>query len=192
MADTWPEVRRRAALALGGRCTRTGPATALFTAVATDKDLDVRLDALTALVQCRATGIRELLPQTWDSDKQPIQLREHAVGQVVALGDKQLAAQLVGKFTRWRSQALESHEAMALAQRAAATIGQLDPPGAAKALVDALDDSAFPEIVSAAALALGALGPACPATAKAKLTVLARSDDQSAAAARMGAAKCGR
>jgi hypothetical protein len=192
MADGWPEIRRRAANALGVRCQRPGPARALFEAVGKDRDLDVRIDSLTALVQCHATGIRDLLAQTWDSSKQPLQLREHAIGQVVALGDKQLATTLVGKFTRWRGQAIESKEAMVLAQRAAATIGQLNPPGAAQALMAALDDSAFPEIVSAAALGLGALGPACPAAAKAKLTLISRSDDQSAVAAKRAAAQCGR
>jgi len=192
MADSWPEIRRRAATALGSRCQRPGPATVLFEAVGKDRDLEVRGDALTALVQCQATGIRELLPLTWDSPKQPIALRQRAIGLVVMLEDKQLAATLVGKFTRWRGQALESKEAMLLAQSAAATIGQLGPPGAAQALIDALDDSAFPEIVSSAALALGALGPACPATAKAKLTALSRSDDQAAIAAKRAAAQCGR
>ncbi|MEO8704850.1 MAG: HEAT repeat domain-containing protein [Kofleriaceae bacterium] len=192
MADNWPEIRRRAATALGARCQRLGPARALFEAVGVDRDLAVRSDSLTALVQCQAAGIRELLAQTWDNAKQPLELRRHAVGLVVALGDKQLAGTLVRKFTRWRGEAIESKDALMLAQSAAATIGQMRVAGAAEALTSALEDSAFPEIVSAAALALGALGPACPAVAKAKLTALARSDDQSALAARRAAAQCGR
>ena len=192
MTDAWPEVRRRAASGLGTRCGRLAPARALFEAVGTDRDLDVRNDSLTALVQCRAAGIRELLAQTWDSAKQPIQLRQHAIDLVVSLEDHQLAEALVRKFTRWRGQAIESAEAMLLAQSAAAAIGRLAPAGAAQALTAALDDSAFPEIVSAAALALGALGPACPAVAKAKLTALARADDQSSIVAKRAAAQCGR
>jgi hypothetical protein len=125
---------------------------------------------------------------TW----QPLPVREHAIGQVVALGDKQLATQLCKRFTDWRGQAIESKEALVLAQRAAATIGTLAPACAAPSLMAGLDDSAFPEIVSASALALGELGPACPAAAKTKLAALSRSEDQSTMAAKRGVAKCGR
>ncbi|MBA3540613.1 MAG: hypothetical protein H0T79_13465 [Deltaproteobacteria bacterium] len=45
--------------------------------------------------------------------------------------------------------------------------------------------------MSAAALALGALGPACPPAAKAKLIALAREDETLAVAARRAAAQCG-
>ena len=194
--DTWPEVRRRAAAALGARCQRPEPARALTDAIAKDRALDVRIDALTALVQCKAAGIRELLARTWDDGKAPIELRKQAVDLVVSLGDSQLAAalaaQLVGKLGRWRGEAITSAPALALAQSAAAAIGRMAPPGAAQALLSALDDSAFPEIVSAAALALGALGPACPPAAKTKLTLLARSADQAAIAAKRAAAQCGR
>jgi len=190
--DSWPEIRRRAASTLGARCQRPGPARALGDAVAKDRAIDVRVDALTALVQCRATGIDQLLAKTWDDNKSPIELRTQAVGLAVVLGDPKLGALLVGRFTRWRGAAIESAEALALAQSAAASIARLQAPGAAQALIAALDDSAFPEIVSAAALALGALGPACPPSAKAKLNILARSDDQTAVAAKRAAAQCGR
>lgn len=191
-ADSWPEIRRRAASTLGGRCQRIGPATALATAVAKDKHIDVRVDALTALVQCRAAGIDQLLVKTWDDGDAPIELRTQAVGLAVVLGDPRLGAVLVGKFSRWRGAAIESAEALALAQRAAAAIAMLNAPGAATALIAALDDSAFPEIVTAAALALGALGPNCPASAKAKLSLIARSDEQAAVAAKRAAAQCGK
>ncbi|MBA3451985.1 MAG: HEAT repeat domain-containing protein [Deltaproteobacteria bacterium] len=190
--DSWPEIRRRAASTLGARCQRIGPAKALGDAVAKDKHIDVRVDSLTALVQCRASGIDQLLAKTWDDSKAPIELRAQAVSLAVVLGDPKLGAMLVGKFTRWRGAAIESAEALALAQSAAASIARLNAPGAAQALIGALDDSAFPEIVSAAALALGALGPACPPAAKAKLNAIARSDEQSAVAAKRAAAQCGR
>jgi hypothetical protein len=190
--DAWPEVRRRAAAALGVRCQRPGPAGALAGAVAGDEVLDVRIDALTALVQCKAPGVRELLARTWDDGKAPLPLRRQAVDLVAALGDPQLAAALVGKLGRWRGEAIASAPALALAQSAAAAIGRTAPPGAAQALIAALDDSAFPELVSAAALALGALGPACPPAAKTKLAILARSGDQAAMAARRASLQCGR
>ena len=190
--DTWPEVRRRAATALGARCQRPGPAHALGDAVLHDRDLGVRGDALGALVQCHAAGTAELLAQIWDDARAPIELRSRAVLEAVALGDAKVAAELVGKFTRWRGEAISSAAALALAQSAAASIGRLAAPGAARALIDALDDTAFPEIVQAAALGLGALGPACPPAAKAKLTALARQDERSTLAARRAAAQCGR
>jgi len=99
---------------------------------------------------------------------------------------------LVGKFATWRGAALESAEALALAQVAAATIARLNAPGAADVLIAALDDSAFPEIVGAAAQALGALGTSCPPAAKAKLTAIGASDEQSAPQAKRAAAQCGR
>ncbi|MBA2543073.1 MAG: hypothetical protein H0V17_25755 [Deltaproteobacteria bacterium] len=190
MVDRWPEVRRRAATALGSRCQRVGPAKVLFETVSKDKDLDVRGDAMLGLVSCKANGVEGLLPFVWNSAKHPLPLRERAIGLVVPLGDMKLATTLVGQFRRWRGQALESREAMALAQAAAATLGLMKPPGAADALIDALDDLAFPELVSAAALALGELGPACPARARAKLAALAKTDDQSAIAAKRAVSRC--
>lgn len=190
--DDWPEVRRRAAQALGARCRRPGPATALGDALDHDPDVGVRGDALSALVQCRAPGTAERLARVWDDARLPIELRSRAVLEAVPLGDPKLAAALISRFTRWRGEAVSSAAALELAQSAAAAIGRLKPPGAADALIDALDDTAFPEIVQAAALGLGALGPACPAAAKARLTELARSDTPSAVAARRAAAQCGR
>jgi hypothetical protein len=191
-ADGWPEVRRRAAAALGSRCQRPGPAAALGDAVDRDRDVRVRGDALSALVQCRAPGTAERLARIWDDSKAPLELRSRAVLEAAALGDRALAAALVGRFTRWRGEALESVEALALAQSAAASISRLGAPGAARALADALDDTAFPEIVQAAALGLGALGAACPPEARAKLQSLARTEGQTAIAAKRAAAQCGR
>jgi hypothetical protein len=191
-ADGWPEIRRRAAAALGSRCQRPGPAAALGDAVDRDRDVRVRGDALSALVQCRAPGTAERLARIWDDGKAPLELRSRAVLEAAALGDRALAAALVGRFTRWRGEALESVAALALAQSAAAAISRLGAPGAARALADALDDTAFPEIVQAAALGLGALGAACPPEAKAKLQSLARTDGQTAIAAKRAAAQCGR
>jgi hypothetical protein len=190
--DTWPEVRRRAATALGARCQRPDPARALGDAVDRDPDLGVRSDALSALVACRAPGTAERLARIWDDPQAPLDLRSRAVLEAVALGDPRLATVLVARFARWRGEAIASTEALTLAQSAAASIGRLGAPGAARALTDALDDAAFPEIVQAAALGLGALGPACPAAAKRKLVALARSDDRAAVAAKRAAARCGR
>lgn len=176
--DTWPEVRRNAAQALGARCARPGPAAALVDAVNKDADIAVRTDALAGLVECRAPGIAELLAKLWSDGKAPLELRGRAVDLVANLGDRALATKLVATFTRWRGAAIESEEALALAQRAAYALGRTSPPGAAEALVAALDDSAFPEIVGSAATALGLLGPACPATAKKRLQDLAGSDDE--------------
>jgi hypothetical protein len=178
---------------LGARCSRPGPARALDDAVHRDPVLTVRSDALGALVECKATIASDLLAKTWDNQKQPIELRQHAIDLAVELGDRTLGATLVGKFAQWRGAALESAEALALAQNAAYAIGRLAPAGASDALVGALDDGAFPEIVAAAATGLGLLGPACPAAAKPKLRVLAHSDDQQIQlAAGHAAALCGK
>ena len=191
--DHWPEVRRRAADALATRCTRSGPATALAATVGHDDDPHVRVAALAALVQCKAPGTSALLVALWDDDKAPLEVRGAAIDQVVALEDAALAARLVGKFTQWRGAAIESKEALELAQHAAAAIGRTRAPNAAAALAAGLEDGAFPEIVTAAALGLGALGPQCPPSAKQRLGVLARDENNDiAVAARRAAAQCGR
>lgn len=192
-SDTWPDVRRSAAQVLGERCTRPGPAAALGDAVTRDPDLNVRGDALAGLVQCKATGTSALLAKLWDDGKAPLELRRRAVDLTSQLGDRALAGRLVGKFTQWRGGAIESEAALALAQNAAYAIGATGAPGAAEALIAALDDSAFPEIVAAAATGLGLLGPACPAAALKKLQPLRDSDEQQVQiAARRAASVCGK
>jgi hypothetical protein len=120
-------------------------------------------------------------------------LRQRAVDLSVALGDGGLAAQLVARFATWRGAALSSADALALAQNAAYAIGRLAPPGAREALEAGLGEEAFPEIVSAAATGLGLLGPACPATTRAKLKKLAHSEErQISVAAARAAAVCGK
>ncbi len=191
-SDFWPEVRRRAAQVLGTRCTRPGPARSLADAIGRDHDLQVRSDALAALVECRAPGIAELLAKIWDDRRIAVELRQRAVDLAVTLNDRALGEKLVAKLPAWRGAALESEDALALAQNAAYALGKLAPPGAADALLDALDDSAYPEIVAAAATGLGLMGPACPRTAVPKLRLLAHSDErQVQAAAARAAAVCG-
>ncbi len=192
-SDTWPEVRARAAQMLGARCSRPGPARSLDDAVHRDPELAVRGDALAGLVECKAAGAADLLWKTWDNRKQPIELRQRAIDLAVELGDAGLAAKLVARFGQWRGAALESEDALALAQNAAYAVGRLAPPGAAEALAAALDDGAFPEIVAAAATGLGLMGHACPATARVRLRTLAHSDDQQIRlAAAHAAALCGK
>ena len=192
-SDTWPEVRRSAAQVLGERCTRPGPAAALGDAVARDPDLNVRGDALAAVVQCKAPQAAALLAKLWDDGKAPLELRRRAVDLTSQLGDRTLAGKLVGKFIQWRGAAIESEAALALAQSAAYAIGAAGAPGAAEALSAALDDSAFPEIVAAAATGLGLLGPGCPPAALKKLQGLRDSDEQQVQiAARRAASVCGK
>ena len=191
--DTWPEVRRFAAQTLATRCTRPGPARALADSLKRDKDLGVRGDALASLVECKAEGTADILAKLWDDGSAPLSLRQRAVDLTVTLGDRTLATQLVGKLARWRAAAIESEQALALAQNAAYAIGRLNPPGAAEGLTAALGDNSFPEIVAAAATGLGLLGPACPASVKPKLEFLANTDEeQVSTAARRAAAQCGK
>ena len=190
--DHWEDVRVRAAQALGGRCRRPGPAALLTTAVGADPAVGVRAEALVALVQCRAAGVAALLAHTWDDAKAPLVLRSRAIGLAIVLGDAALGARLVGELATWRAAAIESAPALALAVQAANAIGRLGPPGADAALMDALDDAAFPEIVGAAATGLGSLGPTCSPAAKTKLGLLARSDDLQVATPARGAERvCG-
>ncbi len=140
VSDTWPEVRARAAQMLGARCSRPGPATSLADSVHRDPEVAVRNDALSALAECRATGAGDLLAKTWDNQKQPLELRQHAVDLTVELADRTTAVKLLAKFRLWQGAALESTEALALTQSAAYAIGRLAPPGAGDALLAGLDD----------------------------------------------------
>jgi hypothetical protein len=177
-SDTWPDVRARAAVMLGARCSRPGPAKALDDSVHRDPELIVRSDALGALVECRAAGSADLLWKTWENKKQPIELRQKAIDLAVELGDRGLAQKLLARFEQWRSASLESTDALALVQNAAYAIGRLAPQGAGDVLIGALDDGAFPEIVAAAATGLGLMGAQCPAAARDKLRALSRSEEQ--------------
>jgi HEAT repeats len=191
-SDGWPIVRRAAAAALGQRCQRPEPATALDRAVTTDADLDVRQDALLGLVTCRAPGIAERLVGLWSSGEPPLPVKSRAVTLAVLLGEPRLGRELARSLARWRSEAFSDAESLQLAVIAAAALGRLGGPDAAPALLAALDDTAYPEIVAAAAAGLGALGQACPAEARAKLSPLTRSDERSIAlSARRALALCG-
>ena len=176
--DTWPEVRRYAAQVLGGRCQRPGPAAALADSVARDPEVNVRGDALGALVECKAPSAPGLLAKMWDDSKAPMELRQRAVDLTVVLADRTLAQKLVAKYKQWRSAAIESAAALQLAQNAAYAIGRLRAGGAAEALAAALDDSAFPELVSSGAAGLGLLGSECPKSVVPKLRQLTKSDEQ--------------
>jgi hypothetical protein len=192
VSDTWPEVRRRAAQVLGGRCQRPGPAHSLVESIARDPDAATRGDALAALVECKAPGTAELLAKVWASTAAPLELRQRAVELAVQLGDRALADRLVTQLDNWRAAALDSEDALALTQSAAYAVGRLAPPRAADVLIAALDDIAYPEIVAAAATGLGLMGPSCPRTAIPKLRQLAHSDErQIQAAAARAAAVCG-
>lgn len=193
--DTWSDVRRRAASSLGVRCQRPGPRAALLDAIFKDASTEVRADALAAVVQCRAQGVTEILAKVWDDTKAPIDLRTRAVALAAVLGDTKLGATLVGKFTRWRGAAISAGDdgeaALSLAVSAAPVIAILDAPGAVDALADALYDEAFPEIISAAATALGKLGAKCPASAKAKLIEIGKAGGDAARAAELAVNGCG-
>ena len=107
-------------------------------------------------------------------------------------------SQTLAAFTRWRGEAIQSAPALELVQGAAIALGGLSAapstadPAVTAALLSALDDSAFPEIVSSAALGLGAMSKNCTAAAKAKLLTIARSNSQAATSARHAAGICGR
>lgn len=191
-ADRWPELRRAAAAALAQRCQRPAPAAALARSVESDADVDVRQDALVALVTCASPGIAERLVRTWDSSKVPRPLRERAISLAVMLADRQLTPPLIRSLTRWRAEAFSDETSLRLAVLAASALGRLGGPDVAPALLAALEDGAYPELVAAAASGLGALGPACPPAARTKLLPLARSDErQISLAAKRALARCG-
>jgi hypothetical protein len=164
-ADAWTDVRQRAAEALAPRCQHPDPAARLTERALEDTADAVRTAALAALVGCRAPGIGPLLLRVATDTAAPLRARTSAIGLIPALGDHTLHAPLSKAFAGWRRGALDLADALPLAVRAAASIGKLGAPGAGDVLIDALADGAVPELVAAAALGLGELGPACPARA---------------------------
>ena len=191
--DAWPELRRAAASALGVRCQRKGPRDALETALERDRDLAVRIDALTALVTCKADGIAARLLRIADDGKREPDLRDRAVALYGQLGPPGATAVLLERLDRWRGQAFSDESALRLAVRAVTALGVLGDARAASALLSAARDGAFPELQAAAATALGALGPACPKDALPLLRQLAQSEQRGVSIAARGAMKtCGR
>ncbi len=188
--DSWPELRRGAASALGLACQRTGPRTALETATGRDPDVDVRIDALTALVSCRAPGIADRLLQVADDGKAPLPLRDRAIALYAGLPGE--VGAVLTRFERWRGQAFSDATALRLAVRAAGALGELGDRRAAAPLFDAAQDAAFPELQAAAVTALGMLGPQCPKQAVPLLRSLAQSEERGVALAARGAiGRCG-
>ncbi len=202
--DAWPELRRAAASALGLRCDRRGPRDGLDGALAADADLDVRVDALTALVTCRSAGIAARLLRLADDSKAELALRDRAValyGQLHTPGTAGAAAvvpaaatdALLDRLDRWRGQAFSDPAALRLAIRAATALGALGDRRAAGPLLAVARDGAFPELQAAAVAALGALGRGCPRDAITLLRALAQSEQRGVALAARGALeRCGR
>lgn len=187
--DAWPELRRAAASALGVRCQRRGPRDALDAALERDADLAVRVDALTALVACKADGIAARLLRLADDGKREPDLRDRAIALYGQLGPPGATAALLERLDRWRGQAFSDESALRLAVRATTALGVLGDGKAASALLSAARDGAFPELQAAAATALGALGPACPRDAIPLLRSLAQSEQRSVSIAARGAMK---
>lgn len=189
--DGWPELRRAAAAALAARCKRPAPASALERALDGDRDVDVRQESLLALVTCATPGIAARLVRLWNG-REPLSLRARAVSLAVVLADPALAPELARSLRSWRSEAFSDEHALHLATRAAEALGRLGGPSAAPALLAALEDLAYPELVAAAANGLGLLGAACPAEAAARLSELTRSPERAIAlAARRALPRCG-
>jgi len=187
--DAWPALRQAAAAGLGLRCARPAPAAALIAAVGADAHVPVRVEAVAALGQCPSRAIDGQLVAWIDDGKQPLPVRDRALA---AYGERPDAeAAVLTRFTAWRGQAFSDDVALRLAIRAATVLGARGAAAAGPALVAAARDTAFPELAAAAARALGALGPACPADAPAVLRGLVGADDQMLAlAARAAVTQC--
>ncbi|MEZ4367174.1 MAG: hypothetical protein R2939_12955 [Kofleriaceae bacterium] len=190
--EAWPEIRRGAASALGARCDAPDPAARLAQAVDRDPDVTVAGAALASLVQCRADGVARRLIDVAADGERALPLRVRALELVPALGDRAVVLPSLLDLVRgWRRSAFEARAARELARRGLIALGRLGGDGVADELIAALGDGAAPEIAAAAAIGLGAMGPACPATAAALLADLSTSGSpEVAAAARSALPRC--
>jgi hypothetical protein len=163
--DRWSEVRRAAAIALGGRCDHHGAIAALRTTIAADRHPGVRSDALDAFAACRPADLGAVLIALAGGEG-PLPVRIRAIDLVATSRAPRLTAQLIRLFEQWRSAAFDDERAIQLVQAAAVALGRTRDPAVASALVDALADDAIPEIAAAAATGLGELREACPEVAR--------------------------
>ncbi len=159
-SDRWAIVRRAAAAGLGARCDRGAPRAALLAASKREtEDADVRRNALSGLVQCRAEGIGSLLIAIAAGRAQPFDVRTHALRLVGQLGDRAMAPALIEQFTALRKRAWSNEESARLAATAAGAMCKLGDRAAIAPLTDAARDSTFPDVQAAALVALGCFCP---------------------------------
>lgn len=193
--DTWASVRRAAAHALAVNCGNAA-VPALRSALEHDANVGVQLDVLDALVACDANASTAVLASTWSNAKRSTEVRERAV----ALGARQptLIARLRQQLRTWRAATSDADaHALRLAQKATVELGRAGATMAAHRpairadLLDALGDSAYPEIVAAAITGLSELGELCGGNYTATLAKYVRSEDQAVAlAAKQAIARC--
>jgi len=175
-SDPWPAARLAAATALGLRCSRSGPADALFAALDEDPDSSLRISAMTSLVQCRDRRIGARLVSLSRDQSVRMRVRIAAAGLVGKLGDASLVDEAIRTFRLAVDEALGNEYAIRLAEAAAASLGQLGSPDAADILLAVARDQTFPQIQVAAIRALGDL---CVERAVEPLRILERSGERS-------------
>jgi len=194
-SDSWALVRRAAARTLAVNCGNAA-VPALRSAIERDTNVEVQLDALDALVACDASAAEAVVIATWSNTSRSAELRERAV----ALGARQpkLIARLRQQLRAWRAATSDADaQALRLAQKAAVELGRAGATMPAHRaairtdLLDALGDSAYPEIVAAAITGLAELGELCGPANNAILAKYLRSDDQMVVlAAKQAIARC--
>ena len=195
--DAWPMVRRAAVQAMTVNCGNAA-SPSLRNAVAHDTDLNVQLDALDGVLACDRSAVAPLLVSIWRDAKQPAALREHAINLGAAIPT--LIPQLRRQLRVWRAATSDADaEALRLAQKAAVELGRAGATMAEQRsaieadLLDALGDSAYPEIVAAAITGLAELGASCAPPINAMLRKYVQSDDRMVVlAARQALSRCAR
>jgi hypothetical protein len=186
--EAWPELRREATGGLQAHCKKAPVAEALLDRVLRDLDADVARTALVGLQKCEGKKLFPLLSELVDDDKRPLDLRLHAarsLGQGVTAAQ---AAAVVGRFQRFRRQALAKADAAQVASALTVSLADIGTPKAIEALERTAADPAFPQLQAAA---LSALAPACRASSKGLFRRLARSQDPGVSlAARRALSSC--
>ncbi|MBP9086599.1 MAG: hypothetical protein KBG15_10810 [Kofleriaceae bacterium] len=195
--DTWPMVRRAAVHAMTANCGNAA-SPSLRNAVAHDTDLNVQLATLEGLASCDPIAIAPLLVTVWRDAKQPTALREYAITLGATLPT--LIPQLRRQLRTWRAATSDADaDALRLAQKAAVELGRagatmpVERSAIQADLLDALGDSAYPEIVAAAITGLTELGVTCTQPINAMLKKYVSSDDRMVVlAARQALTRCAR
>ncbi len=187
--DTWPDVRRAAATALGRRCARAPAADALFGAIDRDTSDAVRRVALAALVRCKDARIGEKLLSIAGDPKQPGAWRQFAAVQLGVLADRALVPRMLELLASTRKDAFDDAGAMWVAAALAQALGSLADPRATAALIAAAEDPSFWPVQAASVEALGRTCP--PRGRRAARAALGADNGRVVGAARRTVKTCG-
>ncbi len=158
-SDPWPEIRRKTAALLGAHCEDPTIANALTKAVRTDSDSQVTITSLTAILSCAPNGVFGLLLYLTNKKDRPLSLRLLAARNLANPENHPDASIVRKRFQRARRQALSNKNQAKIASALTVALARIGGPKSVALLESTAADPAFPQLQTAA---LVALSESCP------------------------------